>query len=75
MVPDGLNRAQCLVLLGAVETTLHWVLAKCPTNVYTDIKAKASRRKSVSTGLWLELLFDTNLTTAGGKQPEAQPDG
>lgn len=75
MVSDGLDRAQYLVLLiRAAETTPHWALAKCPTNVYAEIKARASGRKSVSPGLWLELLFDTNRTTAGGKQPEAQPD-
>lgn len=57
---------------GGGNGTPHLALAKCPANVDADVNARASQRKSGSPGLQLELLFGTNLPTAGGKQPAAR---
>lgn len=63
-----------LVWIRAVETepcTWSWLIAHI--SLYRN-KTRALERKAVSRGWCLELLFDPNLTTAQGKQPEARTD-
>lgn len=60
LVPDGLDQSPVVgVDQGTEPHTWNWLTARI---TYAEVKARASERKSVSRGCFLELFLDTSLT-------------